>query len=502
MRFHHIILTILICYSCVACNSLPDLGQREASYAIPSTQTQDTQLGKVITSILKSSKHGTGIVPLAEAEQALETRLMLIENAEASLDMQYYIWSNDGSGRQMFEAIHRAADRGVKVRFLLDDLHSRDIEKALQKLNAHPKIEIRLFNPFLPRSSRILGFITDFSRANRRMHNKSFTVDNQVTIIGGRNIGDNYFNRSDGVLFVDLDVLAIGNVVGDVSNDFDAFWNSASAYPYELLSSFPTSPEESNFEEPFTTEKKTSANTLFSINSVIWAKTEIVSDNPLKALGKAESNQLITHSLRKVIGQPKRKLIIVSPYFIPTLAGVQALEKITQKGVEVSVLTNAFATTDVAVVHSGYAKWRKRLLKAGVQLFEMRPATVNTNTSIYESVESNFSSSVSSLHAKTFVVDGRRVFVGSFNFDPRSANLNTELGFIIESPELAKRMEEVFYEKVPYHSFEVHLSSSGSLYWIEKNGDNIRRYNTEPGTTWFGRFSVGFFSFLPIDWLL
>ena len=502
MRLHHIVLMVIICSSCIACSSLPDLEQRTPSYSVPVSKTQSTRLGQFLSPILRNSPESTGIMPLAEAEPSLDARLILINNAQVALDIQYYIWRDDKSGQRLTKAIFQAANRGVKVRLLLDDLHSRDIDESLQRLNGHPSIEVRLFNPFLPRSSRVLGFITDFPRANRRMHNKSLTVDNQATIVGGRNIGDDYFYRSDGILFADLDVLAIGDVVAKVSSDFDAFWNSNSAYPYELISQSTTPSDSTLFIHQTNIDQPSDLSELLNSDSIIWAETQIVSDSPLKALGKAEPDQLIVHALRKIIGQPKKQLLLVSPYFVPTLSGVKALESIAENGVSISVLTNSFAATDVAVVHSGYAKWRKRLLEADIRLFEMRPGTVGTDTTIYESVETSFSSSASSLHAKTFAVDGQRVFVGSFNFDPRSARLNTELGFVIESPEIASTMADVFIEEVPYSAYEVRLAPSGSLYWLEQNGSHHRRYDTEPGTTWFQRFSAGFFSLLPIDWLL
>lgn len=502
MRLQHIVLTVVLCFNCIACASLPDLEQRTPSYAVPVSETQNTRLGQFLSPVLRNAPESTGIIPLAEAEPSLNARLTLINNAQATLDIQYYIWRDDKSGQRLTQAIYQAANRDVRVRLLLDDLHSRGIEESLKKLDSHPNIEVRLFNPFLPRSSRIIGFITDFPRANRRMHNKSLTVDNQATIVGGRNIGDDYFYRSDGVLFADLDVLAIGDVVAKVSSDFDAFWNSDSAYPHELIAQSTSPSEHPLFSQQANTDELPGLSELLHNDSIIWAKTQIVSDSPLKALGKAESDQLIAHALKEIIGQPKKQLLLVSPYFVPTLSGVKALESIAEKGINISVLTNSFAANDVAIVHSGYAKWRKRLLKADIRLFEMRPGTVGTDTTIYESVETSLSSSASSLHAKTFAVDGQRVFVGSFNFDPRSARLNTELGFVIESPEIASAMSNVFNEKVPYSAYEVLLAPSGSLYWLERNGNHHRRYDTEPGTTWFQRFSVGFFSLLPIDWLL
>ncbi|MBY6063687.1 phospholipase D family protein [Pseudidiomarina sediminum] len=502
MRSFRFLLVLVLSLTTAACSGLPDLEAREPSFAVPAAETLDTRLGQLMIPLLNQAPTtDAGIVLLGDAQGSLEARMMLVEQADVSLDIQYYIWRDDVSGQLVSDGLLRAAERGVRVRLLLDDFHTRKIEGTLSSLNAHPNIEVRLFNPITPRGSIALGFIFDFNRANRRMHNKSFTADNQATIVGGRNIGDDYFIRSDGVLFADLDVLVMGETVTDISNDFDVFWNSDSAYPFELITDPSPRSENKAVIKDFALGD-ISTERFFDPTLITWAETEVVSDDPIKALGEARSDQLITHALKNAIGEPVEEVLLVSPYFIPRSAGVKALEQVLERGVKISVLTNAYATNDVAIVHSGYAKWRERLLKAGIHLYELRPSAFNDAPMEYDSVDSSFSSSASSLHAKTFIIDRQRVFVGSFNFDPRSVNLNTELGVVIDSPELAATMSEAFHNDIRQQAYEVKLSETGELYWLERNGEELKRHDTEPGMSWFERFSVGFFSFLPIDWLL
>lgn len=516
MTKRYFLIIALLCWSVLACSALPSLDHREDTQAFTLLETQDTELAETIGPLKAQHPNKSGIITLAEAKDAFAARLLLAGAAERSLDIQYYIWRNDKTGLLLMQALYDAAQRGVRVRLLIDDLNSAPIEEKLIALNQHTNIEVRVFNPFVIRGPRTFGFITDFPRANRRMHNKSFTADNHATIIGGRNIGDDYFSGADGILFADLDALAVGAVVDDVSADFDAFWNSQSSFPVDIIGGKLDKRREKQLLDAIFAEHEASVLFLQSVQDraiiseiltdefpMIWADTRMVSDDPLKALGQAESEDLLTHKLYEVIGSPQKSLYLVSPYFVPTKAGVEILEAWAAQGIEIHILTNSFEATDVAIVHSGYAKWRKRLLQAGIRLYEMRPSIVSSVSDNDTQQLPRFASSASSLHAKTFAVDGERVFIGSFNFDPRSAKLNTELGFIIESPELASQTEQIFAQEVPFNAYELHLApGSGRVYWLERNQGHIRRHDTDPGSTWFERSRVRFFSWLPIDWLL
>ncbi|EFF73520.1 phospholipase D domain protein [Achromobacter piechaudii ATCC 43553] len=504
-----------LCLSFLGGCSLPPLDKRPESQALTPAESAATPLGRGIAPVAAAHPGKSGIHPLGDAHDAFAARMMLARAAERSLDVQYYIWHNDMTGTMLLEALHAAADRGVRVRLLLDDNGTAGLDKVLAALDAHPLIEVRLYNPFVLRWPKPLGYVTDFSRLNRRMHNKSFTADNQATIIGGRNIGDEYFGAASGVLFTDLDVLAIGSAVNDVSQDFDRYWASDSAYPVDRILK-PAGPgeldaleEQANKVEgsPEAAAYARAMKQLPFIRQLLdgnlpleWADTRMVSDDPRKTLGTAPREAMLPHQLHEIIGEPTRDLQLVSPYFVPTARGTEAFAKLAQSGVKVQVLTNALEATDVAVVHSGYARRRKDLLAGGVQLYEMKRQAggAERNKSM-----GPFGSSGSSLHAKTFAVDGERVFIGSFNFDPRSATLNTELGFVIDSPTLAGRIAEAFQQEVPRVAYRVCLDERGELIWEEqRDGQPPLRHDTEPGTSAWKRFSVWFVSLLPIESML
>lgn len=497
------------------CSTLPSTENRSASVAF--ADTGNTRLGKAVAPRVAANPGYSGIHPLA-AHDAFAARLLLMSAAERSLDLQYFVWHKDMTGTLLFNGLRKAADRGVRVRLLLDDSNTSGLDPILAALDAHPNIEVRLFNPFVVRGVRLLNFIFDFSRLNRRMHNKSFTADNQVTIVGGRNVGDQYFGAPGGVMFVDLDVLAVGPVVDAVSDIFDRYWASESAYPLDRL----LPPADSNaFAEltttvarvqdtPATSEYTRAVHDSSLIReldagqlSLEWAATRVISDDPVKGLGQAAPEGLMLYKLKQVIGTPASEVNLVSPYFVPSAAAVAAFTALSKQGVQIRVLTNSLEGTDVAVVYGGYARSRKPLLEAGVELYEI-PHLLPVAVRHFKSDEQEASgSSKSGLHAKTFSVDQSRVFVGSFNFDPRSERLNTEMGFIIESPTLARRISHAFLHTIPDNAYQLGLSDSGHLYWIKrlKEGEQ-RRYEVSPGTTFLQRAGVWFMSLLPIDWLL
>ncbi|HEY8537798.1 MAG TPA: phospholipase D family protein [Steroidobacteraceae bacterium] len=454
----------------------------------------------------------SGVVELRDARDAFAARAHLADAAEYTLDIQYYIWRNDMSGTMLFEAIRRAADRGVRVRLLLDDNNTNGQDEMLGALDSHPNIEVRLFNPFLMRRIRTLN-IYDFSRLNRRMHNKSFTADNLVTIVGGRNVGDEYFDAHNEIAFVDLDVMAIGPVVDEVSKDFERYWRSPSAYPLKSILRRPpratveaiTKAAQAVTQHPRALTYARALQSSRFVQDLIagtlnyhWASVRILSDDPEKVLGRARSHEMLSERLLAALGQPKRELHLVSAYFVPTRAGTQMLLDLARNGVKVTVLTNALEATDVAVVHAGYAKRRKALLKAGIEIYELKRMSELTSGRDRKLT----GNSGSSLHAKTFVVDRERLFVGSFNFDPRSAQLNTELGFLIESPAMAAEIAKTFDSEIPATSYQVRLARHGLLQWVERRGRQEIVHKREPGATPLKRLMLYVLSKLPIEWLL
>jgi putative cardiolipin synthase len=491
------------------CNALPPLEGRTPSCAL--TDTAGTRLGRGASPPVAAHPGLSGIYAMPDATDAFAARYLLASAAERTLDVQYYIWRDDLSGTLLMKALVDAADRSVRVRLLLDDNNTSPLDDALAALDAHPRIEVRLFNPFAMRTPRFAGYLTEFPRLNRRMHNKSFTADNQVTIIGGRNVGDEYFGATDGVLFADLDVLAIGPVVREVSNDFDRYWSSDSAFPASLLLA-PAKPDAiaAIYARAARVQRDRRAAQYMdavkrstfvgqierSALPLEWAATRMISDPPEKVLGHSTDRELLPAKLRNLFGQPARELDLVSPYFVPGTHGVEAFASLTRRGVRVRVLTNALEATDVPIVHAGYAKRRRALLQNDVNLWELRSVGDTRPPSA-----PGFGSSGASLHAKTFAVDRARIFVGSFNFDPRSAELNTEIGFVIESPALARRLSEAFDGNVPVNAYELRLARDG-IQWVERRGKTSAVHDAEPRTPRWKRIAVALLSALPIEPLL
>lgn len=512
---------LLAALSLVAC-ALPPRQGLAPSQALTPAEASTTAIGQAVAGRAAGQPPGTsGIHPLPDGIDAFAARMLLAAAAERTLDVQSYIWRDDTTGRLLLQALREAADRGVRVRLLLDDNGIPGLDPVLAALDAHPGIEVRLFNPFATRWFKPLGFVTDFSRANRRMHNKSFSADAQATIIGGRNIGDEYFDALvEGLVFADLDVLAFGPAARDIATEFDRYWASESVWPMGLLVE-PGTPADLAPLDRIRAEVAADPGRRRYLRAVkgsdfavdlragrldlAWAKVQTLSDDPAKGQGAVAPGDLMASQLERLLRKPRRDVELVSAYFVPGADGVAAFSALARQGVRVRILTNALEATDVAAVHSGYARRRVPLLAAGVELFEMRrhggaPAGGGSGGS--GSGPGAFGSSDSSLHAKTFSVDRERVFIGSFNFDPRSAHLNTELGFVIDSPALAAGIEDAFTRHIPEQSYEVKLDAQGRLYWLEPTPTGTVRHDTEPGTTWWQRAGVGLMSLLPIEWLL
>ena len=473
----------------------------------------DSPLGKAALPMVQAHPGKSGVFALADGRDAFAARVLLADASECSLDVQYYIWNGDKTGTLLFEALRRAADRGVRVRLLLDDNNTAGLDTVLAALNSHPKIEVRLFNPFMHRRWRVLSFLTDFRRLNRRMHNKSFIADRQACIIGGRNVGDEYFDAGQGVSFVDLDVLAIGPVVEDVSVDFERYWSSESSYPAERVLARVSQTAIAEVSAAAARVEKDPAAVAYMraianskyVQQVLagelafkWSTVQMVSDNPAKGLGLARDEELMWTRLKQVLQTPRLELELVSPYFVPGKEGVEYFSALARQGIKVRILTNSLAATDVAAVHSGYARRRKPMLEAGVEIFEMEPEFSFAPTKAHGAL----GSSNASLHAKTFSIDRSRVFVGSFNFDPRSQRLNTELGFVIDCPAIAQAIADAFASIIPARAYQVRLSAAASLQWVEQRDGEEIVYDREPRAGFALRAFVGMLSMLPIEWLL
>lgn len=501
---------------------LPPLPPRPESRALDGA---GTRLGEGLGRMAAAHPGKSGVLLLPDGRESLAARGTLARVATRSLDLQYYIWHADISGQMLLGELLAAADRGVRVRLLLDDNGTAGMDRELAALDTHPEIEVRLFNPFVIRRVKAIGYIMDFRRLNRRMHNKAFIADSSAAVIGGRNVGDEYFGASTESLFEDLDLIGAGPVVTELAADFDRYWAARSSYPLGAI--LPPAPagalEALRAELAAAARGPLAAAYLEAIETSVaawaargdllpfeWTSVTMLSDDPAKGEGAVADHELMAMRLAARVGVPTERLSLVSAYFVPGNEGCAALEALAAGGIEVEVMTNALEATDVAAVHAGYARHRKGLLKAGVKLWELKAAPGGRNRlrlGIGSGPSSGGSRPVvvasgSSLHAKTFAVDGKRLFVGSFNFDPRSVALNTELGFLVESPKLASALHDAMPAEVAARAYSVRLGDGGRLCWVEQTEAGEVVHTREPGTRWHQRALVGFLALLPFEWLL
>jgi putative cardiolipin synthase len=416
----------------------------------------------------------------------------------------------------LFHALWEAAERGVQVRLLLDDNSTGGLDSTLAALDTHPNLEVRLYNPLSWRRLRALNYLTDFHRLNRRMHNKSLTADNAVTIVGGRKVGNEYFARGSGVGFRDLDVIALGPVVPDVSASFERYWTSPAARPAASVLRPPARDAAATLHATFERVRADPESRIYLdslrdtglVQSLMegnlpleWGRARVLCDDPAKTLDPGGNTDLLLFpALLQAVCTPARSFDLVSPYLVPGKLGTALLVSLAKRGVQVRILTNSLAATDVAAVHAGYARRRRDLLRGGVRLYELKRSALQE---VPGSKGGYGGSSSASLHAKTFAVDHTLVFVGSFNFDPRSAYLNTEMGLLIESPALAERLATRFDQEVPGLAYEVRLGGDGhKLEWTEDTPAGRTSYAQEPGSGPFRRAMVRLLCLLPIEWLL
>jgi cardiolipin synthase C len=451
----------------------------------------------------RSAKAGlSGLRLISDNGEAFAARVLAARSAVESLDLMYYLWHDDRTGRLMLDEVVKAADRGVNVRLLLDDINSRASEQAYLSLDSHPNIELRLFNPTSARNGSMLRWVELAARLfalTRRMHNKAWIMDGKLAIVGGRNIGNAYFDAAD-TNFRDLDVLLVGPAVDQTNEIFERFWAAAATCSVRALNpgakpqgrprrGAPVGPADELVKQ---LGRRRSIAEFMSHHSMHWvAKARVIADPPEKATGKKRRNWL-TRELVPLITSARQSLVIVSPYFIPGRKGAAILSKLVKQGVDVEVLTNSLAATDVATAHGAYANYRKVLLKAGVRLFELQPFHGRQNISV-------FGSKGASLHTKAFVVDDRAGFVGSFNFDPRSVSLNAEMGVLFEDEQLAAELRAIIRrERSPRTSYRLSLSHS-RLSWETQAAGRIRRFQREPEAGVWRRLLAGVVRWLPIE---
>lgn len=511
-----------------ACSSLPTDFDSIDSYAY--TDTAQTTLGKEAAQVTGADASDSTMYLIGEGTDAFLTRMVLLSMAERSVDVQYFIWKSDLIGKLLMHKMIEAAERGVRVRMLLDDLTLDSETKAIIfAMDQHQNIDVRIYNPFSSGGNRVAAAVTDTTRVNRRMHNKSFTVDSQYTIVGGRNIENNYFSANTRSNYADLDIVSVGPVVTEVNKQFDIYWNSQLAVPADVfseyashkdrfqkvqqeLSDFALSEQDSDYaldlKESETYQRIARGITDHNPDLLYKGKAHVIYDDPEKTLGKSEhETTYMTSLMRPHFDKIENTLELISPYFVPGVDGREYLINMVNSGIKVRVMTNSLASTDGIMAQSGYARHRIELLKGGVELYELKPkAKSKASRSLRRSAEAK-----SALHAKTYIFDRKEVFIGSFNLDPRSAKINTELGVICEIPEMAEYIaSSLFDESVREGAYRLELLIEiedvdgievpmEKVVWIEtENGEEIR-HMTQPETSGWRRFNESVYSILPIE---
>lgn len=486
------------------------------------TDTEDSSMGEYVSQAVADSNGKTGILLLNTGLDAFVARAILATRAERSLDVQYYLFHRDLSGRLLLQQLLLAADRGVRVRLLVDDMDMADSDVDLALLDAHPNLDVRLFNPFARDGIRASQYLTRFGEVTRRMHNKSFTADNQLSIIGGRNIGDEYFEADPALGFADVDVLLAGPAVKEVSTSFDLYWNHALSYTVDSLgepaaTDAAVSQARQNLQQ-WTAEQEYSTYIQALLNSDlskkveagevewIWADVDIFYDHPEKISADRDATYLhLSDQLASYFLNAESVVYIVSPYFVPGKKGTATLCELTSRGVDTRVLTNSLASTDVPIVHAGYIRYRKRLLQCGVKIYEanshalLREVDFSQKTSAKSRKRKKLGMSRSSLHAKMYMFDNRYTFVGSMNLDPRSVTENTEIGAIIDSHAIGETFAESMSSKAPEIAFVLTLDEDGNIRWDGHENGTPVSYSKDPHTSTWQRAKVLLMRFLPIE---
>lgn len=526
-RFRILRLTasIALLIALTACSTLRKDYAKLPSEALP--PVVDTPSAQYIQSEQAKHEPGqSGFRLLTLSSNALMSRVVLAEKAEQSIDLQYYIFREDETGKLIARTLLKAADRGVRVRILLDDIKVDKEARMFDALDSHENIEVRLFNPFNTRGPGILSksaqMLLEFRRLNRRMHNKSFIADNKVAIVGGRNMADEYFDADEKSNYRDLDLLAIGPVVQEASRSFDTYWNDKAAFPVSAYhSSRDTDGDlvalradlakharqfaESDYAQAVIDELPDGP-TADRRGQWFWGAAVLVADQPEKVeVGKNRPNLSIAPGVKALIGSARSELLLITPYFVPSEQDEQEFVGLAHRGVTTRILTNSLASTDEAAVQAGYAEHRRDLLAGGVELYELKPVA-----GVKQTVAQHGRTPGVSLHAKSFVVDRRFVFVGSMNMDQRSKLLNTEMGFIVDSPALAKAVAEFFVTAtLPANAYRLALESadgsgggSGQVIWITSEDSKPVTLTSEPGVGAMRRIKVLLLQMLPIDSLL
>ncbi len=498
-----VVLTTLLLGGCA---SLPENYPRTSSTAFENPES--TTIGSYFAKKAARYPGKSGFAIIRYGRQAFTSRVALVDLAQETLDVQYYIWEADETGRILIDRLVRAADRGVRVRVLLDDINIKGRDAYAAAIDAHPNIEIRMFNPFANRGTPGLGFLTDFNRVNHRMHNKLMIMDNAVAIVGGRNIGNHYFNVAEDANFRDLDIAAGGPVVRETSSVFDHFWNGEWSYPISALADRTYTEADmrvtveklreqialDDYPHPVDQDvAELKAELMAHFDDFIWAPGQIVWDDPASIQREGATSKLL-EGLARRLDRADEEVLIEVAYFVARDRGVDKLTGLVDKGVKVRILTNSLASNDVLAAHAGYAERRDDLVAGGVEIYELRPYPGAVAKDVVAG------SSKAALHTKAVVFDRKDVFIGSLNLDPRSLDINTEAGLYVESPELAQQVIAYMDEGVTLeNSYRVELDENGDLSWVTLVDGQEVPFNKDPESSGMQRFTAGFIKILPVE---
>jgi putative cardiolipin synthase len=480
--------------------------EQPKSYSTAITDTDDTVLGQYAANKAAQHDNQSGFYPLIQGMDALGTRLRLAEKAEKSIDLQYFLMKNDTAGAVMANALLNAADRGVRVRFLLDDVFTSVPDDSFLLINKHPNIEIRIFNPVSRSGIYAFNFVGHFDRANRRMHNKSFTVDHSISVVGGRNIADEYFQLKENAVFVDLDVLAVGPIAAAISESFDQYWNHALAVPIEQFI-------KDEKREDLGTIRAEIADELDGIYDTVYKKALssqllqdlianrkplyfgpawVLSDDPDKLINVIDDAHMkLASDLGQILEAAEKEILFISPYYVPGESGVQFVRDLVAKGVRVVILTNSLASTNHVPVHSAYARYRRDVIRAGVELYEMRANAARELSGNDDDPEAL------TLHTKAILIDHRTMFIGSLNLDPRSIEINAEMGVLIDAASMVRDFTANGDERMATLAYRVLENDAGRLEWHARIGNQAVIETKEPLTGWWRRFKAWFMKIAP-----
>ena len=487
------------------CASAPLDYPKQQSFAVE--RTSDGREAAAVSLWLDGNADTNGFYPLIEGFDAFGARLKLMSVAESSIDAQYFLMKPDDAGLVFAGRMLEAADRGVRVRFLLDDIFTTVEDRYLAVLNSHPNIEVRIFNPIARKGIYAFNYLGNFSLANRRMHNKAFIIDNQVAVVGGRNIAAEYYQLDMSGEFVDFDMLTVGPVVKQVSSEFDTYWNHTLAVPMEAFFQ-EKDPQRSSQARASLEEAMTNAgNSIYgeAISTPMMqqllageippytAEAELITDAPDKLLNEVSADQqIIVNRIREVMREAEREIYIFTPYLIPRKSGIEFLREIRNNGVRVVIVTNSLSTNNHTSVFSSYKSYRKDMLEAGVELWEARADAAQTKNADGEVELEHLT-----LHTKGMIIDRKRIFVGSLNLDPRSADINTEMGLLIDSPEMAQKLADGSDRRIPEIAYRLKLGDDNRITWHASIDGKEVIETKEPQTTAWRRFQAWFLKIAP-----